>query len=386
MIAYNHQSLDNLDLQQQAREAFEKQLISLDEYDRIRAAFPYSFFIPDIFVRIGLFLLTAIAAAAVLGLFLLAGLGGGEQSLSISFFLLGIVTVVVLELFIRQRKMKGSGVDDALLWFAILMLLGGINSSIVQKVTPATESGLVLILALIAILRYADHGMTLVAYGAFLCLIFYTVAQWGSVARALLPFLIMGLSIGCYFLFSRLHETSEARHYHSCLQLLRFATLLSLYAAGNNYIVRELNTVISAGHGPIPFGWLWWAFTALIPIAYIIKGVWKKDILFLWTGMALAAASILTIRYYYHLLPAEIVMIMGGIVLIAAVYGLSRYLRTPKKGFTAAASDQQHSLGGLPVEGLIIAESFSGVTARPADGGTHFGGGDTGAGGAGGQY
>lgn len=225
-----------------------------------------------------------------------------------------------------------------------------------------------------------------VAYGAFLCIIFYTVGQWGPVARALLPFLVMGLSIGCYFLFTRLHADTTLRHYRSCLQLLRIASLLSLYAAGNYYVVRETNALLSGRSGPVAIGWLWWLLTFLIPFGYIVKGLRRKDVLFLWTGMALVAASIVTFRYYYHLFPTESVMVIGGILLIAGIYGITRYLRTPRNGFTVAAPDHPHPMADLPVEALIIAESFKGITAQPADGGARFGGGDTGGGGAGGQY
>jgi hypothetical protein len=383
MIAYNRQSLDNLELQQQAREAFEKQLITQEEYDRIRTAYPYVFYLPDFFIRIGLFILTVIAATAGLGLFLLAGFAALSGASLITY---GVIAFVVLELFIHTRKMYGSGVDDALLYFASALIVSGINFTSYAYLTPIPNCTIILALALFGMIRYVDQLMTLVAYGAFLCLIFYTVGKGGHVARALLPFLVLGLSVGGYFLFTRLHEKAALRHYRSCLHLLRVATLLSLYAAGNYYVVRELNTLISGGPGPIAFGWLWWSLTALVPIFYIVKGVQKKDVLFLWTGMALVAASIFTVRYYYHLLPTEIVMVIGGIALIAGVFGLTRYLRTPKHGFTTAAANHPHPHAGLPVEGLIIAETFSGVATQPTGSGTHFGGGDTGGGGAGGQY
>jgi hypothetical protein len=62
--------------------------------------------------------------------------------------------------------------------------------------------------------------------------------------------------------------------------------LLSLYAAGNYYIVREANTMLSRQPGPVAFGWLWWLLTATIPVFYIVNGVRRKDVLFLWTGLA----------------------------------------------------------------------------------------------------
>ena len=383
MIAYNRQSLDNLDLQQQAREAYEKQLLTREEYDRIRAAYPYVFYLPDIFIRIGLFILTIIAAAAGLGLFLLAGFGGLS---GLSLITYGVIAFVVLELFIYTRKMVGSGVDDALLYFASALIISGLNFTSCAYLTPSNNCTIILALALFGMLRYADRLMTLVAYGAFLCLIFYMVRPLGPIARALLPFGVLGLSIAGYFLFTRLQKMTALRHYGSCLHLLRVAALLSGYAAGNYYVIRELNTMISGTPRPVAFGWLWWLLTALIPIIYIVRGLRKKDFLFLWTGMALVAASIFTVRYYYHLLPAEIVMVIGGIALIAGVYGLTRYLRTPKHGFTAAAPGHPHPLADLPAEGWIVAETFRSVAAQSANGGTHFGGGDTGGGGAGGQY
>jgi hypothetical protein len=387
MIAYNRQSLDNLDLQTEAQDAFEKKIISSGEYDRIRAAYPFHFYLPNFFVRIGFFILTAIAAACGLGIFLLMGLGGASEGVLYGIVVVyGLLAYGALELFIYNRKFHGSGVDDALLWIGALLIQQGISLSAGRSMHQTSYQGLILVIALLGMLRYTDRVMTLVAYGAFLNLVFSIVLGWGPAAQAFLPFLIIGLSIGGYFLFTRLQTIGSARHYRSCLQVLRIATLLSLYAAGNYYVVRELNASLSGSSGPVALGWLWWLLTAGIPVFYIVKGVQKKDTLFLWTGMALVAGTIFTLRYYYHVLPAEIAMIIGGIVLIAGVYGLTRYLRTPKHRFTAAAPDYPHVLENLPVEGLVLAESFSTVAAPTPDTGVRLGGGTTGGGGAGGQY
>ncbi len=58
MIAHNRQSLDNRDIQQQAAEALAKTVITQTEYQRIREAYPFQLYIPNVFIRIGLFLLT----------------------------------------------------------------------------------------------------------------------------------------------------------------------------------------------------------------------------------------------------------------------------------------------------------------------------------------
>jgi hypothetical protein len=386
MIAYNRQSLDNLDLQLQAREAFEKNLLAAGEYARIIAAYPFRLYIPNSFIRIGLFLLTCVAASFGLGLLSLMIIDSFDKNIYIVLLVYAAIAVFVLELFIRNQKMHGAGVDDALLWIASALIFTGINLALKEPIPPATQSAIILFLALIGMLRYADRIMALVAYGALLAWVFYTALAWGPVGRGLLPFLIMALSIGCYFLFTTLQTKTSLRHYRTHIILLRLATLVSLYAAGNYFIIRELNASIAGQTASVSLGWLWWLFTFAIPVLYVINGVRKKDVLFLWTGMALASGAILTFRYYYHIVPTEIAMIVAGIVLIAGVYGLTRYLRTPRHGFTATAPNESHLLENLPVEGLVMAESFASVASAPADIGVKFGGGSTGGGGAGGQY
>ena len=54
MIAHNRQSLDNLDTQQEAAGALAKTVITQAEYHRIREAYPFKLYSPNIFIRIGL--------------------------------------------------------------------------------------------------------------------------------------------------------------------------------------------------------------------------------------------------------------------------------------------------------------------------------------------
>ena len=381
MIAYNRQYLDNREVQEQAAEAVAKNVITAGEQTRIVEAYPYNLYTPNIYVRIGLFLLTVLVSACCLGLYML--MFGAGFSVSIALF--GLISYVVLELFIHNGGTYRSGVDDALLWVGGGLVLCGINFA-VDHISPAAQSLIICLLAVGGVVRYADRLMALVAYGALLSMIFHLVAGMGGFARALLPFLLMGVSVILYFLFTRLLAEDRLRHYHSCGVFLRVAALLSFYLAGNYYMVRELNGLLSGGSGTVALGWLWWVLTAITPIIYIVKGIQKKDDVLLWTGMALVAAAIFTVRYYYHLLPAELAMIIGGSVLIAGAYGLIRYLRVPRRGFTSDYPEDPHPLGNLPVEGLILAESFHAAGTAPEGPGFQFGGGSGGGGGAGGGY
>src|SRR4029079_18756723 len=105
-------------------------------------------------------------------------------------------------------------------------------------------------------------------------------------------------------------------------------------------------------------GWLFWIFTLLIPPAYIIYGVIKKDFLIMRTGLALIAATIFTVKYYYSILPAEVEMLGAGLMLVALSYALIKYLTMPTHGYTSGNIYQSKN-DVLNVEALIVAETFS---------------------------
>lgn len=384
MIAYNRLYLDNRTVQAQASKALAQKIITAEEYQHIRASYPYHFYTPNIYIRIGLFLLTVVILLCCLGLFMLGGVSS-ENGIGILLIFFGIVSYGTLEFFIYDRKVYRSGIDDALLWIASGLILAGINLC-TNHIDASMESLIVFLLATAAVLRDADHLMALVAYGACLSVIFHIAIGLGPAARAFLPFLIMAVAVILYLLFTRLSTEQRLRDYHSCLLLLRMATLLSFYGAGNYYIVRELNAYNSGHTESVTLSWLWWLLTAIVPIIYLIRGIQKKDVIFLWAGLALIAAAIFTVRYYYHVLPAELAMIIGGSGLIGGAYGLIRYLHSPKYGLTSIASGDRHLLEKLHIEALVLAETFQSATPRPADTGVHFGGGSGGGGGATGEF
>jgi hypothetical protein len=384
MIAYNRQYLDNRYVREEAAEAQRRKIISPDEYARIKTAYPDKLYTPNFFIRVGLFLLTALAVSCCLGLFVEAASSGNSMGILLIFF--GILSLGALELFIRVRSIHNAGIDDALLWTGMALILSGINL-VADHIPPSVESLITLLLSSIGVLRYADRVMAWVAYSALLSLIFYNMTGWGSAAFSILPFVVMTISIGCYFLFTRLADIASLRHYRSCLIGLKLATLLSFYLAGNEYVITTLHASLSRQSGPIALGWLWWILTLGTPVVYIIRGIRRKDVIFLWTGMALTAVAIFTFRYYYHIMSTELAMIIAGTMLLTLAWWLTSYLRTPKHGFTSAAPDQPHVLEKFPIEGLILAETFKAVSSVPSDQpGTRFGGGSGGGAGASGDF
>jgi hypothetical protein len=97
----------------------------------------------------------------------------------------------------------------------------------------------------------------------------------------------------------------------------------------------------------------------LLPFVYIWRGLAKKDAILLRLGLLLIAAAVFTLRAYHYLLSVEAALTIGGSIILLIIYGIIKYLKTPKHGITYAESNKAHSFDKLNEEGLIIAQTIS---------------------------
>src|ERR1700744_2919941 len=109
MIAYNKTWLGNLRLQQQVKNHVHQSDISGDEFKAIAEKYPVGFYTPNIFVRVGLFILTCIIILFAGGLLSLMALSGNIVNTSGWFIFLGILSYGSLELNISQQHHYRSG-------------------------------------------------------------------------------------------------------------------------------------------------------------------------------------------------------------------------------------------------------------------------------------
>jgi len=390
MIAYNEKDLDNLHIRDQVEKAIAENCMSKEESAQVSAVHPVAFYTPNIYIRIGLFILTVVIVTFSFGLLTLIVFSSGSSDGAIQALLIiaGLACFGVLETMIAKKRHFQSGVDDALLWMGAALLLSGIYWSS-GRISPLSLSLIVFSIALICTLRYIDRLMALVAFGALLAVVFYFVLEsLGTTGKIIAPFLLMAVSITLYFFCSSLLKKEGVRHYHSSLVLIRAATLVSFYLAGNYFVVREMTIQLFDLPSPafhLPMGWLFWILTLTTPLFYIYRGLQKKDTTFLWVGLALVAATICTVRHYYAILPIEGAMTIGGIILIAIAYAAIQYLKIPRHGFTYKEQTGKHVIELLHIESIVISE-IAAPPGGPSSEGIKFGGGSGGGGGAGGQF
>ncbi len=387
MIAYNDDWLNNRLVREQADEAVTRQCITDEEKGRVYAAYPVGFYHPNFFVRTGLFILTAIIVQFTLGLFTLliftASHADGFGGLLIFW---GLLIYGGLELMVKKHHFK-SGVDDALLWMFAVGLVAGIN--LVTNVPALANAIIIFVLAGGLFARFCNAIMAAIAGIALLAIVFFSLVQLGALAKAIAPFVIMMVAMLLYLFIQRQLKNSRWKHYNKGWLLASVTALVALYAAGNYYVVREASAAmfhldLQEGQS-IPFAWLFWLFTVAIPVVYIIQGIRLKDAVLLRTGLLLVGAVVFTVRYYYHFMPVETAMVIGGLLFIGTAYGLIKYLKEPKYGFTHKEQDDSFFMDKLQIESLVIVQTFS-SPHLPADTGTQFGGGTGEGGGASGTY
>ena len=383
MTAYPESQLHHLFIREQVAVAQEEGCLSNAEGDILRLQYPVTFYTPDLFIRIGLFILTAVILLFTFGLIILlfeTQIGSLIGTLTVIF---GAMAYAALEYFVQKKRHYLSGVDDALLYISCISIFLGV--SLPNHLSPVANCALALLISGFAVIRFADRLMAAVALLSFAGIVFYSVIQWGPAARASVPLVIMGLAAILYRWIRR-SNVREDGVYRNCGTVAEILSLILLYASCNYFVVRELcNEVLGLHLQPgqsMPYSWFYWSTTVLIPIIYIGSGIRQKNRILIRAGLLLVAAMIITIRYYKAVMPVETLMAISGLLMIFISWILTRYLRTDRQGFTASVTRLHKE--GLQAESLIIAETFS--TQPGVPGGHQPGGGSFGGGGASGEY
>ncbi len=394
-MIYNKEWLDNYAIGKAAKRWLKRESITKEEYTDVVSAHPTNYKDSNIFARIGMFIFTLIIAGSAFGLFsLVIFSGSNENSLSGVLLLYSIVFYVGAEYFVRTRHHFHSGVVDALLYsgilsfsIALVIIISGNRTNF--DLDPVVYYISILPLIIFAAWRFADAFLALAAFACIIVINALLVFKIGSSGKMILPFESMGVSYLCYFIIQKRKAIEILRYWKSCFDVLEIASLVMLYLSGNYMVIRVLTGALldrdlQSGEdiGLAPF---FYAFTILVPLAYLWFGLKKKSYLFLRLGLILEVAGILSIKYYHSFMPPETALSLAGVALIVIAYFCLQYLKTPKHGITLEAgehSDKHEALANIT--NIAVSQVMTNQPHPQADqSNTEFGGGDFGGGGAG---
>jgi hypothetical protein len=326
MIAYNQNGLYNRYVRKQAAEA--RPIITDEEFERIVEAHEVSFYTPNFFVKVGLGFVTSIILGSLFALTML--LFSSHESFQLSILLTGIIAIAGAEYFIHQKKHYNSGVDNVLIWAGAYCLWAAISWDMYAYANGGnySTSPAAFIICLLFALRYAD--VVLSAFSALALLGLVINLCWGplgslsgSIVVNVAVFLVSGLM---YAVVMWAMKQVQALHYRVCLVAMRVVALCGFYAA--------FLSPLTNGQYPAKPSWYVWVWIFTVPVAYIIAGVRKRDIVFIRTAVPLIAVSVFMFRTYYHVIPKETAMLLGGTLISVLAYLVINRLKTPRGGFT----------------------------------------------------
>ena len=378
MIAYSKKELFNCYVLSHAGEDFRNFKISQESMQKIEKVHACNLYTPNFFIAIALGFVTILAISFTAVLFsLIAGIDFSAGLAGLCIFM-AVVSYILLELMVKSKRYFNAGIDNVLM-ILVLLFISGIFIIYSDDFSWIAMNAILMAVSMWLSLRFADSFMATVSFSFLFVICFLLFLEIG-VSSVFYFSIAMQIIIGAlYFLVIKAGK-KVSFIYEKCISVLTIFLLLSFYLAGNYWVISELQSSIMYKTPVLIYGWIFWIFTVLVPIFYMVYGVVKKDLLFLRTGIMLAMIAILTYKYFFSFLPIEVEMLFLGAVLIAISYFLIKRLRPARYGFTSEMVSSRPAWRNI--EGVVIAETMGGIES-PARDNLMAGGGGGGAGASG---
>ena len=384
MILHNKNLLNNLALVEEAETLESGGFISKEQKKIIKNVLPAFRSQSNILVRLGFFLLGSFLYSSICGAISLIGLSGEDFYFKICCYLFAGVGIAGAELLGNQNYYR-HGLDDAFIL--------GIPLNIGFAVAISTEGQEISIAAFVAIAsfltyrRYLHPLSMLVFCFASTAVLFYGMFEIGDIGKTILPFVTMLVSAGFYFLTKGKIKNLTEVYFRDGLILANSFCLILFYLSCNYLVVRELSfELLGVDVLPgqdIPFAFFFYAFTFIVPIVYLVQALRTRDRIMLWISFAAIGFSIFTIRFYYSVLPIEVALTLGGLVMFAIAYLSIQKLKNKEEGLTFKPDRINNSNAILNAEALIVASTFGMKPEVKTDSPMDFGGGGFSGGGSG---
>jgi len=379
--AYNETELYNLAVLKESKRWLKQQLIEEDQFQKINEAYKSSLYHPNFIIRILLFVAALFALSGVTGLLTLIVMDIGERAISTWCIIYGIASFIFLEkVFIEKNQHYKSGVNEALIYHACGFTIGGI--AVLFEFNEHAWLFASLVILTFAAVRYLDLVCTILATLTFAGILFYEFYNLGGIFQQIIPFVFIIFFASLYFFVKKLKKKNELKFWSINLLIVEAVSLLFIYAAGNYLVVRELSVelldlYLEEGND-IPFAFMFYALTVLIPIGYLYFGIKNKDIVLLRVSLIVLAFSVFTFKFYFSLGHPEITFTLAGIILLSVSITLLNYLKKQRNGFTRE-NILAEKWGNLNAEAFIISQTMGGnqitVKEQFKGGGGEFGGG-----------
>lgn len=341
----------------------------------------------NILVRIAFFLLGNFLISSILGFCaLFLTILESQNAFGFCFFLAFMVCVVATEFFYKNNFFA-YGFDDSIILSITLFLcvaIGFFTENVVSVLLALT------LISAFCSARYVHVPSTFFGLFGLIGLVGYLVTEEKILPSYLLPVLMFLLAIGLYFFQLQLSKRIHNFIYANVFLTIKIFSLVLGYAALNYYVVRELSAVLLGmnllPNEEIPLAQLFYFATFAIPIFYIFYGLKSKDRIFFWIGLLALVLGFATIRYYYAILPIEVALLLGGIILFTIVYLSIRKIRNNTVGITFNEDKNLNPMAFDVIKTILISANVHTTITSTTESPMEFGGGGFSGGGADGSF
>ncbi|MBC5842416.1 hypothetical protein H8R23_13445 [Flavobacterium sp. F-380] len=387
MIVYDKTIVQNNDLLDEAQSLKKAGFIDKVQYDTIIKELVITKTHDNILVRALFFILGVFLYSSICGFLALISLEALDTNYEYLVFFFAIVGFLGTEILARSN-FYGHGLDDAFIIGSQLTLAiaVGIATDFDELVMAAIITGT----ALVSYLRYLHLSVALLFCLALTYTLVLGIFELDESIHAFLPFIMMVYALTLFFSSKTAIQNLATAYYHKGLLLAQNFTLILFYFSGNYLVVRELSVALLgqdvAIGSDIPFAFIFYAFTFIVPTAYLVLAVLKKERILLWIGLLSFCFSVYSIRFYYSIVPIEIVLTIGGAILFTITLFTIRKLKNKETGITFQPDRFTETNAFLTAEILVTSQIGSIKPELTTESPIEFGGGDFSGGGSGGSF
>ncbi len=384
--AYNETDLYNLAVRKETKRWFKQDWIEEAQLNAIKENYTSSFYHPNLIIRILLFAATLLALSGITGFFGLMFSSAGEEIWPMVCLVYGILSFLFLEkIFIGNNHHYKSGVNEALLYHACGFTIVGLAWMDDFNNIYVTLCACFIVFSFAAY-RYLDLLTTVAAILSFAGILFYVFHEAGGVLQMIIPFVFIIVFGVLYIIVKRMKDHKALQFWSLNLLIVEGASLLFIYVGGNYLVVRELSVnlidlYLEEGQD-IPFAFIFYGLTVIIPAGYLYFGMKNRDMVLLRVSLIVIAFSVFTFKYYFILGHPEITLTLAGAILFVITLLLFNYLKIIRHGFTRE-NHLVEKWGNLNLQAFIVSQTLGGNEAvtheqlNTGGGGTFGGGGST---------
>ena len=350
----------------------------------------------NIFLRLVLFLFTLISVSAAAGLFYVVS-RPSEQTAGVFFLIFAAVCYAAAEAAVSQLGLYRYGIEEALAVCSVGFLCAGLEVAFFSGSVYSPKEFLVpaagVVFSLWIWLRF---GLSYAFLAAMIFALFLP-GYWISSREAQRLIIAMFYAIGLAGVAS-VHSRHRFDYLEEAYSLVEAFLWLGIYLAINlqlsllNLSARWWDGTRAAAQFAGPFYWGTWVLIWCLPPIVLARGIRQKDRFVIAVGAIVASLTLVSNKPYLGWPRHAWDPMLLGILLTGVAFFIRRWLaRGPggiRHGFTAArlSGKDKHWINiGATVLGPLSPHSIT-PDPQPSSPDFRFGGGQTGGGGAGGDF